>query len=117
MRTKTLLLLTLVATAVLVAGYQIALYLRETEPSGNVLSIWGVVFVLLLVFWIDIDSKDHPRIYRPFEYSYLVLLFLLPYAPYYFWRTRGAVGLLSLAGLMALLYLGDLLWWLIGTVR
>ena len=101
-RTKTWFLLTLTAVCVLVAAYEAVLYWFDVEPTGSVLSLWTFVFAILLVLWVDADSKDYPRIYRPFEYGYLVLLFWIPYLPYYLWRTRRAAGLLLLAGLVTL---------------
>src|SRR5882672_5378980 len=108
-RTKTWFLLTLAAISVLVAVYEAVLYWFDMEPTRSVLSLWTFVFAILLVLWVDADSKDYPRIYRPFEYGYLVLLFWIPYLPYYLWRTRRAAGLLLLAGLVTLYFLGDLL--------
>jgi hypothetical protein len=115
--TKKWLLTTLVAISVLVASYEVVLYWFDKEPTGTALSIWNVAFVVLLVLWVEADSKDYPQIYRPYEYGYLVLLFWIPYLPYYLWRTRGRVGLLMLAGFAGLFYLGYLLQWVIYIAR
>jgi hypothetical protein len=116
-RNKTWLLLTLVAVSVLVAAYEAVLYWFDVEPTESVLSVWNFVFAVVLVLWVDADSKDYPQIYRPFEYGYLVLLFWIPYLPYYLWRTRGAAGLLLLGGLVALYFLGSLLQGIIYVAR
>jgi hypothetical protein len=116
-QTKTWLLLTLLAVSVLVAAYEAVLYWFDAEPTGSVLSVWNFVFVILLALWVDADSKDYPQIYRPFEYGYLVLLFWIPYLPYYLWRTRGAAGLLMLGGLVTLYFLGYLFRWVIYVAR
>jgi hypothetical protein len=55
--------------------------------------------------------------YRPFEYGHLVLLFWIPYLPYYLRRTRRATRLLLLTLLLTLYFLGDLLRWLIDVAR
>jgi hypothetical protein len=115
--TKTWYLLTLAGLSVLVAGYEGVLSWFYEEPTGSVMTLWTVVFGILLVLWIDADSKDYPRIYRPFEYGHLVFLFWIPYLPYYLWRTRRATGLLLLAGLVTLYFLGDLLRWVIDVAR
>jgi len=117
MRSKTWLVLTLVAVSVLVATYEAVLYWFDVEPTGSVLSVWNFVFVILLVLWVDADSKDYPQIYRPFEYGYLVLLLWILYLPYYLWLTRGVAGLLLLGGLVTLYSLGYLLQWVIYVAR
>ena len=117
MRTKTWFLLTLVAVSVLVAAYEAVLYWFDVESTGSIVPLWNFVFAILLVLWVDADSKDYPRIYRPFEYGYLVLLFWIPYLPYYLWRTRRAAGLLLLAGLVTLYFLGNLFQWVIYVAR
>ena len=50
--------------------------------------------------------EDHPQVGRCFDYGFLVLMFLLPYLPYYLWRTRGGAGLLMLAGFVVLFSMG-----------
>jgi len=72
---------------------------------------------VLLVLWVDTDSRDYPKIYRPYEYGYLVFLFWLPYLPYYLWRTRGWVGMLILGGFLVLLMLGYLVQWALFVIK
>jgi len=62
----------------------------------------------LMALWIDADSKVQPRITRCFDYGFFVLIFWLPYFPYYLWHTRRAVGLLMYAGFLCLLATPDL---------
>lgn len=66
---------------------------------------WPFLFCVLLVLWVIEDSRHHAEIYKPFEFDYLVLLWVLPYLPYYLWRTRRARGLLMLLGFIALFWL------------
>lgn len=76
-----------------------SLYYLHGQPSG---SAAGVVMLstILLTMWADADSKEQSgRIYRPYDFGFLVLLFLWLYLPYYLWRTRGGRGLVMLAGL------------------
>ena len=87
------------------------------EGSERLTDLWGALFVLVLVLWIEADSRTQPRINRPFEYGWLVLLYWIPYTPYYFWRTRGAKGLLMLAGVICLFLSGRLVRWLIFLAR
>jgi hypothetical protein len=103
---KSFLLWTLVIVSLLGAIYEGVLYWYSAEPAENLLSLWQLFFIVLLVLWVDADSKDHPEIYRPYEYGYLVFLFWLPYLPFYLWRTRRAFGVVMFGGFLALLYLG-----------
>jgi len=75
-----------------------------STPATEALA--GVMSAFLIALWIDVDSKDHPQVGRSFDYGYLVLLFLLPYLPYYLWRTRSAAGLFMFAGFLGLFWLG-----------
>jgi hypothetical protein len=81
-------------------------YHDVSEPYAT--SVTRLLLVLLLALWVDADSKDYPQIKRPFDYGFLVLMFWLPYLPYYLWRTRGGVGLLMFGGFMSLLIMGNL---------
>ena len=117
MRTKTWLLAPLVAVSVLGAGYESVFHLHGAAPRDFALYLWDFVFVILLALWIDADSKDHPEIYRPFEFGYLLLFLWLPYLPYYLWRTRRAWGLVVLGGFLALFFLGYLVRLAIDLVR
>jgi hypothetical protein len=66
----------------------------------------GILSVFLIALWIDADSRDYPQVGRSFDYGSLVLIFWLPYLPYYLWSTRGAVGLFMFAGFLGLSWLG-----------
>jgi hypothetical protein len=83
-------------------------YLRGELSSSATATLASTLSAFLLVLWIDIDSKDHPEVGRPFDFGFLVLMFLLPYLPYYLWRTRGPVGLLMFAGFVGLWSMGFL---------
>jgi len=113
MRTKNYLLLVLVALSILVSIYEGLLYWYDLETSESLLQVCHFIFIVLLVFWVDSDSKDHPEIYRPYEYRYLMFLFWPVYLPYYFCRTRGAFGLLALSGFAGLFLMSYLVQWVI----
>lgn len=101
-------LIGLIAGSVMVAAYEVLAYLHDAEPVNIVVSLWPAAFVVLLVLWLVEDSKSYPAIYKPFEYGFLVFVLWLPYLPYYLWRTRRFSGLLFLAGLVVLYFLGYL---------
>jgi hypothetical protein len=73
------------------------------------LTLWNVVFPLTLAWWVSADSRNHPAIYRPFEFGWLVLYALPIYLPYYLVRTRGLAGVGLLLGFIALYCLGTLM--------
>lgn len=105
---KQFLLGALIVIPLLGAVYEGVLYWHGVEPADNLVWLWQVFFVVLVVLWVDADSKEYPRIYRPYEFGYLVLLFWLPYLLFYLWRTRRAVGSAMFAGFLALCSLGYL---------
>lgn len=80
---------------------------RGVELTSLAVAAWPYLFCVLLVLWVLEDSRNHPEIYQPFEFDYLVLLWVIPYLPYYLWRTRRARGLLILLGVVALFCLGS----------
>jgi hypothetical protein len=103
---KEFLLGTLVFVSLLGAVYEGVLYWHSVEPADNLVWLWQVFFVVLLVLWVDADSKGYPKIYRPYEYGYLVFIFWLPYLPFYLWRTRRAIGVAMFGGFLGLYFLG-----------
>lgn len=117
LRPKTLLLAALITLSIGASIYEGVLYWHGLQVRGGAALLWPLVFLVLLVAWVDADSKDYPQIYRPFEYGYLVFLFWLPYLPYYLWRTRGVVGVFVLGGFIGLFMLGTLVQWFIYAVR
>src|SRR5262245_29408926 len=102
----------------LAAGiYEGVAYWHGVESSERLMDLNGVLCVLFLALWIDADSRTQPRIYRPFEYGWLVLFYWVLYASYYFWRTRGLKGLLMFAGVICLLLSGWITQWIIEIAR
>ena len=106
-------LVALGALSLMTAAYEGITYWHDMESRDHLLHLSGLAFLLLLVLWVDADSRTQPKIYRPFEYGLLALFYWIPYLPYYFWRTRGARGLLMFAGIIGLLLSGWLVQWLI----
>lgn len=98
----------LVAGSVLVGAYDALTYWSDVEGTSPVAAAWPVLFFVLLALWVVEDSKAYPAIQKPFEFGFLVFMLVLPYLPYYLWRTRRARGLLLLAGFVGLYFLGYL---------
>ena len=78
---------------------------------------WAVIALLLVIFWLELDCREHKEIYRPFEFGFLLLLFWPFYLPYYLFRTRGAKAILWLIGFILLSFLGYGLQWLVYLAR
>jgi hypothetical protein len=83
-------------------GSRWAVLFYSVNQDALTVTIGPILATILLALWIDADSKDHPEIMRPFEYKFLVWIFLIFYLPYYLLKTRGIAGLAPLAGFVAL---------------
>lgn len=81
-------------------------YWRGEQDHRGVEMLLGAAQIICLVLWAKADSKQHQEVWRPFDYGLLVLLFWIPYLPYYLWRTRGAKGLAIFAGFVLLMCSG-----------
>jgi hypothetical protein len=108
MNRKKWLIVSLISISTISALFDGLFYLRGAPSIPATAALAGVLSPLLLVLWVDVDSKDHRQVGRSFDYGFLVLMFLLPYLPYYLWRTRGAAGLLMCAGFLGLFLMGFL---------
>ena|ERR1700722_6371857 len=109
MNRKKWLISALIAVSVTLAILESLSYWVNVEPNPIAVFVGEFLCVMLIVLWVDADSKDRPQITKPFDYGFLVYLFWLPYLPYYLWRTRGAFGLVIFLGFLVLLLLGWLL--------
>jgi hypothetical protein len=108
MNRKRWLIAALIAVSTTSALFEALFYQRGMPSTPVTATLASVLSAFLIALWIDVDREDHPHVGRSFDYGYLVLTFLLPYLPYYLWRTRGSAGLLMLVGFLTLLSLGFL---------
>lgn len=108
MNTKKWLVASLICVLAMSALFDGLFYWRGIfdSPASSVLA--DCISAVLLVMWIMADRKDHPQIGRSFDDGFLLLVFWLPYLPYYLWRTRRGAGLRMFAGLVGLFSLGFL---------
>jgi hypothetical protein len=97
--------------------YQAVLFSLGLELGRLLQFIWAAVAMLLIIFWVELDCREHREIYRPFEFGFLLLLFWLFFLPYYLLRTRRAYAALWLLGFIGLASFGYLLEWLIHLTR
>jgi len=107
----------LVFSSLLVGGYEAITFYFGHLVSYTFHVTWSLVFLALLVTWVQLDSKEHHEVYRPFEFGFLVFVFWVPYLPYYLVRTRHAVGIVWLLAFVCLFYFGYLLQLLVYAVR
>jgi hypothetical protein len=106
MNRKKWLISALIAVSLTAAISDGLFYWFNVEANPSTASLTEFLKIILLVLWVDADSKNYPQITKPFDYGFLVYLFWVPYLPYYLWRTRGPLGLLMFSGLLALFLLG-----------
>jgi hypothetical protein len=106
MHRKKWLIVLLISVSTVSALFDGLFYLRGVLSPSATASLASTLSVFLLAMWIDIDSKDHPQVGRSFDFGFLVLMFWLPYLPYYLWRTRGPIGLFMFAGFVGLWFMG-----------
>ena len=102
MHRKKWLIALLISVSIISALFDGLFSIRGLSSPSATGDLAGILSVFLLALWIDIDSKDHQQVGRSFDFGFLVLIFWLPYLPYYLWRTRGPVGLLMFAGFVGL---------------
>ena len=108
MNRKKWLIVSLISISTISALFDGLFYLRGVPSVPATAALAVVLSPLLLALWVDVDSRDHRQVGRSFDYGFLVLVFLVPYLPYYLWRTRGAAGLLMCAGFLGLFLMGFL---------
>jgi hypothetical protein len=111
LRRPNTLLVGILIGSVIVGAYDALAYWHDAESTSAASRLWPFAFSVLLAMWLQEDSRGHPEIFRPFEFSYLLFFLWLPYLPYYLWRTRKVKGLLLLAGILVLACLSQLLIW------
>jgi len=98
--------------AILMAGYDGVLYAHDLAPGAEAVRLWRFIFAVLVVLWVDNDSRDRQWGERCFDFQYFVFLFCPLYVPYYLMRTRGLIrGISALTGFLALYGLAFLVQW------
>jgi len=107
--TSNTLLFGLVAGSVIAGLYEAAFFWQDVEPERHLGALWQVAFAVLLVLWMERDSRDRADIQRPFDFRFLAFVYWIPYLPYYLWRTRRGMGLVLSAGLLVLYFFSQLL--------
>jgi len=85
------------AIAGLVVTIGVAASIATDQPVPFSVRAAELVCALFLCYWLVADADGRPNIFKPFDYLVLITVFSYLYVPYYFWRTRGAKGLLLLA--------------------
>lgn len=108
MNRKKWLIAVLIIVSAISALFDGLFYLRGMPSTSVTGDLASVLSAFLLIFWIDADSRTHPQVGRPFDFGFLLMIFWLPYLPYYLWRTRRGAGLRMFAGFVGLFSLGSL---------
>ncbi|QDP22905.1 hypothetical protein [Bradyrhizobium cosmicum] len=105
---KTLLVASLICVSAMSALVDGLFFWRGIYAAPVTAAFADALLALLLIMWIAADQRDHPQVERPFDYGFLLMVFWLPYLPYYLWRTRRFAGLGIFAGFLGLFSLGFL---------
>ena len=106
MATKDWPLIGMLSICLIGGALDILFYVFAIDAEPVTVSLSGVGWVICLVLWMDADAKNQPRVVRPFDHGFLLLLFWAPYLPYYLWRTRRVEGVIMLFGFLLLPLLG-----------
>jgi hypothetical protein len=108
MNIKTWLAASLICVSAMSALVDGLFFWRGIYASPVTAAFADTLLALLLIMWIVADQRDHPQVERPFDYGFLLMVFWLPYLPYYLRRTRRFAGLWMFAGILGLFSLGFL---------
>ena len=109
---KKSIIIILLSLSLLIAVYDLILFINSIPPTDYLQTCFGFVFLVLVVMWVDLDSKEQNSIYRPYDYGFFIFIFWIPYLPYDFIKTRGIKGFGILIGLIGLLNLGLIFQWI-----
>lgn len=107
--TSNILIFSLVAGSVISGLYDAAFFWFDVQPERQLGAFWHLAFVLILVTWLERDSRGRADIQRPFDFGFLAFVYWIPYVPYYLWRTRRGMGLVISAALVTLFFFSQLL--------
>jgi quinol-cytochrome oxidoreductase complex cytochrome b subunit len=85
----------------------------DIEENSSTAPIWGFLGYYFICLWIFRDAKNQDKIYKPFDFGFLIYLFMIPYIPYYIVKTRRLTGFLKLIAILVILvtgtYSGDII--------
>lgn len=96
----------LVLHALMLSVYEGIQFYSGYEAANHVKNFYVHIFYIIVVVWIDHDSRRYPQISKCFDFRYLIFLFSPIYAPYYLYRTRGFVlGTLYYCSMLFLFWL------------
>ena len=102
---RRLTLLGVIIFPVLASIYTTLVYVGDADANEDLPLLYDAAWLLLVALWVVADSKRYPRIYRPFEYGFLVYVYIVLYVPYYLIVTRRWYGALLLVALVSLNWL------------
>ena len=111
---QSIFLVTLAVLSLFIGIAVVVLYFNDLEVSAGFNGLWQFVIVVLLVMWVNEDSKNNKKIYKPFDFGFLVFLFYIIYFPYYLIKTRGwLLGSGIIVGIFLLLNISPILVWVL----
>ena len=76
---------------------------RGYAISQTTRQLWGLSFQVVLAFWVRADRRSR-TFNAPFEFDAFMFFAWPVVLPYYFYRTRGGLGLLAALGVYFLFF-------------
>lgn len=110
-KNKHLYIYTLIVFFLCLGVVQVLLNLKGQEISKSTETLWGIIFIILTIFWVYCDA-GRSDFEKPFDFGFLVYIFWPVALPWYLVSTRGMEGVLIFLGFIAL-WIGP---WLMGLV-
>ena len=105
----------LVLSALLAIFVSMYVVLGEEPPEG-VLTVFGIVQTLYILYWIVVDARRRRRV-PCHDFGFLVAIFLPVSLAWYLVWSRGLKGLLLLGGFAMLLIVPQVCASLVGLMR
>ena len=97
--------------------YEAVVYSFGGQVGHALNTAWALVSALVLILWVEVDSRKYKQIYRPFEFGFLIIFVWPFYLLYYLFRTRRAYAVLWLIGFLVVANFGYALQWSVYIAR
>jgi len=99
-----LIVIGIIIVSIAYSALEVIASLNEQATSEGTNFIWSVSFSMVIALWANNDAKIK-GLYKPYEYSYFVLLFWPVVLPYHLIKTRGTEGMLMFLGVIFVFFL------------
>ncbi len=101
MQVKNQILVTISVLSIAIGFVEFGLNGKGEFITEKTQTIWGIIFVLLSIFWAIQDSRERHNS-KPYDFGFLMYVFWPIAFPYYLFSTRGIEGILYIIGFFTL---------------